>query len=185
MSKTYKDDVVFCAQYLKSKGVSAEEYEILSSCEEELPFEIVKKKTNDSFFTELANGLRELWPPGGRVINGKEYAWRDSVDNIAKRLKALWQERFSGDNAKTFTVEECLSVARCYLAQFEMDTKYMLSLSKFIWKQRNLVMRDGRIKHVMESKFADMLDGKVDYQKMDEEWNDIFDSISADQGEII
>ena len=185
MKKTYPEDVVFCAQYLKSKGISSEEYEMISSCKEDLPFEIVRKKNNDSFFVGLAKGLRELWPPGGRVIGGKEYAWRDSVDNVAKRLKALWQERFSGENEKDFTVEECIAVAQSYLAQFEMDTKYMLSLNKFIWKQRNLSMSDGRIKHVMESKFADMLEGKVDYQKIDDEWNDILNSASVGEGEII
>lgn len=44
-----------------------------------------------SFFEELAERLREMWPPGEK--DGK-YPWRDSVGNLARRLELLWADRF-------------------------------------------------------------------------------------------
>jgi hypothetical protein len=181
----YTPEVKFCVRYLLGHGVDAFNFGAvqLSLDESDAQYTLVKVK-KDSFFDELASKLRDLWPPGGRMIGGKEYPWRDSVENISKRLMAMWAERFPKSD-KQFTIEDCLSAARAYLAQYENDTKYMLSVNKFIWKQRNLVMSNGLIKHVMESRLADMLEGKIEYQKIDDEWNDILNSATEDDGEII
>lgn len=182
MTKTYTEEVVFCAQYLNQKGITPEEYVTLATCNEVLPFKITRTQERDEFFEELAKKLRELWPPGDKTVNGKSYAWRDSVPNLAKRLETLWSDRFKD---KDYSIEECLSAARKYLAQFEDNVKYMQTLKFFIWKQKDLVMSNGQIKHIAESKLADILEGNVELAAVDDEWNEILNSTSNDDFELI
>ena len=182
MKKTYTEEVVFCAQYLSEKGITPEEYVTLATFDGYLPFKITRTEERDEFFEELAKKLRELWPPGDKIINGKAYAWRDSVQNLSKRLETLWSDRFKD---KHYSIEECLSAARKYLAQFEDNVKYMQTLKFFIWKQKDLVMSNGQIKHISESKFADILEGNVELAAVDEEWNNILNSTSDDDFELI
>lgn len=178
MIKTYSEEVAFCASYLNAKGITPEEYAILAKCENEFPFEIVRKKESDSFFEELASKLRELWPPGEK--SGK-WPWRDSQKNIVKRLQVLWRDR----NLSSYSIDDCLVAARRYLAQFEEDTKYMKILKKFILTQKDIMMSDASIKHVNESMLADLLEGKKELAQIDEEWESILTSESIGEGELI
>lgn len=118
------------------------------------PVECVRSTMNDEFFTTLASKMRVLWPQGDK--EGK-WAWRDSVPNLAKRLKTLWEIR----KLRSFNIEDCLIVCRKYLSQYENDVKYMQVLKYFILKQKEIVGSDGRIKYLSSSRFADMLEGKV------------------------
>ena len=181
--KALTPEIKFCVRYLKEQGVTVKDIiNITKSLSPRDPDFVLVKMKKDSFFTELAEKMRDLWPSGGRTIKGHEYPWRDSVDNIAKRLETLWKDRFKD---KEFTIEECLMVARRYLSQFEHDTKYMMGIKFFIWKQKELVQSDGRIKYVTESKFADMLEGKADDDAVQNEWDEMLNSGNLGEGELI
>ena len=178
-------EIRFCVRYLLDKGINAlnfnEVIAALPPVELDDKFELLKipKKTN--FFDDLATKLRELWPPGEK--DGK-YPWRDSVSNLSKRLRMLWKERFPDFVEKEDSVEQCLTVARRYLAQFEHDTKYMQTLKYFILKQKQLVEKDGRIKYISDSKFADMLEGKNALDAIENEWNFLVNDINLGEGEL-
>lgn len=175
-------EISFCVKYLLDHGINSINFkEVASSIYPYSPqFELtkIKSKMSDTFFDELASGLRELWPPGEK--DGK-YPWRDSQKNIAIRLETLWEER----GLKDYSVEQCLAVARKYLSQYEDDTKYMKVLKYFIMKQDSIVKSDGRIKYVNKSIFADMLESQSDFDEIDEKWNDILNGGTIDQGELI
>ena len=178
MVKTYSQEVAFCAAYLGSKGITPDEYAVLAKCKEEFPLEIVHKKAGDAFFEELADRLRELWPPGEK--SGK-WPWRGSQKDIAKRLEVLWSER----DLSGYTIDDCLVAARRYLAQYEDDTKFMKILKKFILTQKDIMMSDASIKHVKESLLADLLEGKKELAQTDSEWESILISELAGEGELI
>ena len=181
---TTTPEVRFCVRYLLEHGVDELNFsEVASSVSISDPeFELVEKPKSTNFYLELAEKLRKLWPSGSRQIGGKEYEWRDSAANLAKRLETLWKERLK---SKNYSIEECLSVARRYLSQFENDTKYMMGVKFFIWKQKELVQSDGRIKYVVESKFADMLEGKADDDAVQNEWEEMLNSGNLGEGELI
>lgn len=127
------------------------------------------------YFVTLAEGLRELWPAGEK--DGK-WPWRDSVSNLTRRLKNLWDIR----ELKEYPLDACLSVARRYLAQYEDNAKYMQTLKYFILKQDEVVGKDGRIHYTNKSVFADMLESSSTF----DEWNDVFESSNTyEQGELI
>lgn len=183
MSKkeSYSPEVKFCVRYLLNQGITAFNFGRvqLQLSSDDADFSLVPMPSSKKdFFTELAEKLRELWPPGEK--DGK-YAWRDSVPNLSRRLKVLWDERFKG---KEFTIDECLVAARKYLAQFEDNVKYMQTLKYFILKQKSIVEKDGRLRYISESKFADILEGNSELAAMDE-WNDILNGSSIDEGELI
>ena len=137
-----------------------------------------KAGTSQEFFQELANKLRGLWPSGEK--DGK-YPWRDSVDNLTTRLKNLWMLR----ELKDYTLDECLAAARRYLEQFRDNAKYMQTLKYFILKQHSIVQKDGSIKYINESKFADLLEGSL-ARSMQEEWASAFNSDEIyEQGEVV
>lgn len=130
------------------------------------------------FFEQLATAMRKLWPAGEK--DGK-YSWRDSVSNLTKRLKLLWEIR----NLKQYTLDECLTVARRYLSQFEHNAKYMKTLKYFILRQNDrIVARDGQIHYIDQSTFADMLEGQTSFD-VSNDWEETFSSSLAEQGEII
>lgn len=111
---------------------------------------------DDDFFTKVATGLHCLWPSGEK--DGK-YAWKESVPNLVKRLKFIWNEQNLGNS---YTVEDCLRAGRRYLAQFQNDTKYMQILKYFIFKQTKLVSKiDGKITYSYKSTLADFLEDKT------------------------
>lgn len=155
----YPDDVLFCAKYLKDRGLLSKE--ILDSMNESLDgFTVTYEltKVDKGFLPELASKLRELWPPGEK---DNKYSWRDSEKNIVKRLNFIWTERKLGDK---YTLEDCLSVARRYLSQFEDNVKYMQLLKYFIFKQTSSIHSDGRIEYSYKSTFADMLENTLTVQ---------------------
>lgn len=133
-------------------------------------------RSRKDFFTELAEKMRELWPAGEK--DGK-WPWRDSVPNLSRRLQALWKDRGFGDK----TIDECLTVARRYLARFEDNAKYMQTLKYFILKQDSIVDKTtGRIRYINKSVFGDMLESN----SVLNEWGDVFDvSNTIEQGELI
>ena len=179
--ESYSPEVKFCVKYLLNHGINSTNLVKvqlqLSSDDADFNLVLVPSSQKD-FFTELAEKLRELWPPGEK--DGK-YAWRDSVSNLSRRLKILWNERFKD---KEFTIDECLSAARKYLAQFEDNVKYMQTLKYFIMKQKSLVEKDGRIRYISESKFADILEGNSELASM-ADWTEIFADNSIDEGKLI
>ena len=134
-------------------------------------------KSNDNYFTELATRLREMWPPGTK--DGK-FAWRDSVDNLVTRLQNLWDIR----DLKDYPIEFCLQVARRYLSKFENDTKYMCTLKYFILKQKHITQKDGSLKYISESKFADMLEGQDEKDAVMNEIEQMFATNTFGEGTI-
>lgn len=136
--------------------------------------------TNEKdFFVQVSEGLRNLWPSGNK--DGK-WPWRDSVTNIAKRLEFIWKER---DFKDKYTVDDCLSAGRRYLAQFENNAKYMQVLKYFVFKQDKIVAHDGRITFTYKSNLADYLESQS-VSKTQEEWASAFESdISMDEGVLI
>ena len=174
-------EIKFCARYLRDHGISALDYsKIILALSPNDPTYTLVKQSGSNFFEELAEKLRELWPPGEK--DGK-YPWRDSVSNLSRRLRALWAERFPTVKDGTYTIDECLTVARKYLAQFEDNAKYMMTLKYFIMKQDKIVNKNGHAIIINKSVFADMLESK---SVVDDEWNSIFESTStSEQGELI
>lgn len=144
-------------------------------------FKLVKVPRK-SFFEELAEKLRELWPPGEK---DNKYPWRDSVPNLTKRLSLLWEQRFPDSKDNEHTLDQCLTVARRYLAQFEDNTKYMQTLKYFIMKQKSVVGKDGRISYINESKFADMLEGKSEQDAVQNDWDFLINQATIGEGELI
>lgn len=175
-TRTYSDECKFCARYLLDNGVQSSNFDEVVALLSDLDpdFELVKIEKSD-FFTDLAQKLRELWPSGEK--DGK-WPWRDSVQNIAKRLKFLWEDRKLGQ----YTLEECLTAARRYLAQYEDNTKYMQVLKYFIFKQKSVVQADGKIHYTHESKFADYLESSFTDALFNEYYSE---NELNDQGTII
>lgn len=124
-------------------------YEFLDKLFPELKIENLQEK---NFFETLAVALRKLWPEGEK--DGK-FPWRDSVPNLTKRLKLLWDIR----SLKEYTLDECLTVARMYVSQYEHNTKYMKTLKYFILRQNEKLMgAEGKVYYTNNSTFADMLE---------------------------
>lgn len=117
------------------------------------------KSTDLDFFTQVATGLRALWPSGEK---DNKYSWRDSIPNLRKRLQFIWEQR---GYTTEHSVEDCLSAGRLYLSKFEEDTKYMQLLKYFIFKQKSLIGIDGKITYTYQSTLCDLLDEKVDLQE--------------------
>lgn len=176
----FSPEIRFCVRYLLNHGVNAlnfqEAVNELGPLDQKYRLMPVEDISSKEFFVELAGKLRELWPPGEK--DGK-YPWRDSVPNLARRLELLWTERNLG---KKYTIEQCLSVARKYLAQFEEDAKYMMLLKYFIMKQEHIVKPNKHLTYVNKSVFADMLESITTM----EEFDAVFESSNTlEQGELI
>jgi len=174
MKQNYTEEELFCLKVLYENGRLPEAYidpakDALKDFHTEFKF----VRVQNDFFTELAEKMRLLWPTGEKKVVNKDgtisyYPWRDSVKNLVKRLTALWEVRA----LKDYTLEECLTVARRYLAQFENNAKYMKTLKYFILRQNENVIGDkGKIHYINNSTFADMLEGN----SVDAEWEAILD----------
>ena len=177
---TFTPEEKFCVRYLLNHGINSTNFTkvVRQLKPDDEKFDIVRVKDNFGFFDELAEKLRELWPPGEK--DGK-YPWRDSVNNLSRRLKTLWNDR----QLKDISIDDCLAVARRYLAQFEQNAKYMKILKYFILKQDKIILKDGRITYTNSSVFADMLEGKIAIDTgMDEEWDAILNG-GVNEGELI
>ena len=178
--KKYSDEALFCAKYLQERGFLApknvmEMKELIKDFDGEFKFIKVEK----SFYAKLAQELRELWPTGEK--DGK-YPWRDSVENLTRRLETLWAAR----NLGKFSIDTCLTVARRYLAQYRDNVKYMQTLKYFILKQGRLEQGNGKIKYIQQSLFADMLQNVTDEDKQQAEWESAFEqSNTIEQGGVL
>ena len=159
------NEVLFCARYLSERGYDSHNFDGLVELSNnlEVDYNLVKKEPT-TFFIELAEKLREMWPAGDK--DGK-YPWRDSTDNLKRRLIHLWNTRLQGQE---YTLDECLTVARRYLSQFQEDTKYMQILKYFIMKDK-------------KSKFADMLESQKEL--IPEETSLFDDNIFSEEGVLI
>ena len=171
----YPDEVVFCVKYLIEKGYCTSK--TISDIEAQAKnfnksYSFVRRMP-ENFFTELAESLRKLWPAGEK--EGK-WPWRDSVANLTIRLETLWTVRGLGD----YSLEDCLMVARRYLARYQDDKRYMKTLKYFILRQNEeIVDANGKIHHNNQSQFADMLEGKDDVDAATSEWEELFESDST------
>ena len=176
----YPDEVKFCVKYLNSKGYKSTDFSsILQSTSAEDPdFNLVKKQT-EQFFIDLASALRPMWPPGDK--EGK-WAWRESVDNLSRRLQALWRLR----KLPEYPLEVCVSVASRYLESFnDKSTKYMQTLKYFVLKQDTVHKGNGKVELINKSKFADMLEGKSDDDAIQNEWEELIGNTNLGEGELI
>ena len=175
-------EVLFCLKYLSEHGIDSSNFDEKKSLLDKYSvpeYDLVKREKDEFFFTSLAKSLRELWPPGEK--DGK-YPWRESVNNLADRLKMLWKFRGLGD----YSLGACLRVARRYVAQYENDTRYMQTLKYFVMKQKSVVdPRDGKITYTQTSQFADMLEGQDDIDAVQNEWENILESVSVGEGELV
>lgn len=180
-TRIYSNECKFCARYLKDNGVSGDNFDELVALITELDpdYKLIKIEKED-FFKSLATKLRNLWPAGDK--EGK-WAWRDSVTNLTRRLQLLWQQR----QLSNYSLEDCLTAARKYLAQFEQSTKYMMLLKYFILKQKSIVSPDGKMSYVTESVFADILEGKSELAAQMEDWTIGLDDtpVTLDEGDLI
>lgn len=131
----YTREVLFCARYLSGSGITADNFNDVLQHLNELSGEYtIVKRENRDFYYELAAKLRDLWPPGNK--NGK-YPWRDSVENIRRKLIEVWATKLEG---KSYSIDDCLRVARKYLSQFQEDTKFMKILKYFVLKDNVSVL---------------------------------------------
>ena len=180
---TLTPEIKFCVGYLIGQGVSPKDYSVISKAlsPKDPDFRLVKV-AESSFFDRLAEKLRELWPPGDK--DGK-YPWRDSVGNLSRRLKLLWKERFPDFKENENSLEQCLTVARRYLAKYENDTKYMQTLKYFILKQEQIAKGNGHFVIINRSRFADMLEGKEDEDAIMNEWDFLVNEASVGEGELV
>lgn len=146
------DECLFCAKYLLGYGYNGKDIDDMKPMLENFTEQYSLTKIQNNYWHSIAEKLRNLWPPGEK--DGK-YPWRDSVENLSKRLQLLWATRLSN---KYYSEEQVLQVARQYLSQFEHDMKYMKLLKYFILKQDRMVQTDGKIQINNVSILADMLE---------------------------
>lgn len=152
MKQQYSDECLFCAKYLFENGLNGEKIEKMRPETEKLQVSFSLNKIQKNYWTELAEGLRGLWPPGEK--DGK-YPWRDSVKNLARRLELMWTTRMP---QKNYTKDQVLLVARRYLSQFQESTKYMKLLKYFILKTESTPSANGILVYTNHSTLADMLE---------------------------
>lgn len=178
MTLNLTDKALFCLNYLYHYGFFQEEEEQIRQYldTQEIPNYRLVKEAGVDFFTQLATELRKLWPSGEK--DGK-YPWRDSVANLSRRLDTLWKLR----NLEGYTLDECLRAARQYLAQYETNMKYMQILKYFILKQNTITEKDGKMRIVNDSKFADMLESLPRF--VPNESSDVTELSLFEQGELI
>ena len=159
-----EDKINFCVRYLDSQGVSCNAFECIRVSLDEKPVvDYVLVRQDDSFFTRVAEGLREMWPAGNK---DEKWAWRSSVKELVGRLKFIWAHQCVTDD---YSVEDCLEAGRKYLARFQHgDTKYMKILKYFIFKQKTAgVTTNGMYKMEYESPLLNILQDKKEEQNLE------------------
>ena len=167
------DEIKWAIWTLKNNGIRASEYLELSPYANDMDKEYkatIEKldKTKKDKYYSMASKLREMWPMGDKVIvdkDGKEtrIPWRDSAENISKRLKKMLEKR----KLDNMNEEEILRCARVYLSRYEESNKYMKVLNYFILKEETVAG-----KKVLTSRLADMLDSKNDAENLIEDTNE-------------
>lgn len=161
---TNEDKIRFCVRYLLANGVDCSRFSEIAAALPPKPegsYTLLKQQ-GQSFFTDVATGLRNLWPPGNK--DGK-WPWRESVPVLVDRLKFIWEKNELEDK---YTVDDCLEAGRKYIAQFENSSvKYMQVLKYFIFKQKDTGTDEkGFIKKTYESTLVKMLqDNKNEKQE--------------------
>lgn len=148
------DECLFCVKYLFEHGYNGEDVEKMRQEATNLNTLFTLVRFEDNYWEKVAEGLREIWPTGEK--DGK-YPWRDSKKNIAKRLQLMWQILIP---TKNYTIDQILTVARKYVAQYEMNMKFMRTLKYFILKQDRVVQPDGKIRIANSSMLANMLESE-------------------------
>jgi hypothetical protein len=116
-------------------------------------------ENKDSWFNNLANKLRELYPKGRK--SGTTYMWRDSTAVIAKKLKTLVAKY-----GYTFTEEEAITATKAYIQSFNGDYRYMQLLKYFILKSVNNPSGDVEIK----SEFMSYIENAGQEDSLGDDW---------------
>ncbi len=112
----------------------------------------------DDEFLELANELRELYPPGRK--EGTTYMWRGTTAEIAKKLKTLVVKyKYS------FTKEQVIKATKDYINSFNGNYRKMRLLKYFILKSERDA--DDNINVISELMSLIENEGQVDSQRED------------------
>lgn len=173
---TMDTQLQWCLHYCVTHGIDPTMYDSLFSAAVDGPdseYTLTLVQSSNDKLAEIAKELRELWPTGMMTVKDKEYAWRDSVPNLTRRLHALWKSR----KLDKYTKDDVLACARRYLSRFEQNTKGMRTLKYFISKT---VRKQGYEQE--ESLLADLLEGVTEEAKQ-ASWAEIFGETSIDTGE--
>lgn len=162
--KEINNKALYCIQFLRENGYSLQMISELYQTNSSMTYKLIRD--DDSFFTELATKMRELWPHGEKEVREgnsvKKYPWRGSIPELAKRLKFIWSELELPD----YSIEDCLVAARKYLAQFQNSSvKYMRTLPYFIFRQEKNLSKTGFYKTSYKSPLADFLNGVNEEQQ--------------------
>lgn len=141
----------------------------------------VTEPDTKNFFVKAAEGLRNLWPSGEK--DGK-YPWRDTTDNLARRLEFIWREFKYKDK---YSVDDILRAGRRYLSQFQDNTKYMQTLKYFIFKTEDTRGRDGKNVRTYKSMLCNLLESQESFAYQEEfaslEENEI--NTNSFEGELV
>lgn len=178
MLRKINNTIEFCIRVLRDNDISPEEYTHLVKTLPDSDEEYILVKREPTLYIQIAKALIKLWPSG--MKDGK-WPWRDSVDNIAARLETLWAAR----QLQGKTLEDCLMVARRYLARYENDTRYMMLLKYFIFKQDKILGPTGKYKNTYKSMLADMLEGKDAEDSAMNEWDALLAAEQFGEGELV
>lgn len=169
-----KDETKWCLHYALMHGVNMDfmQYVAPLAIKEPKKTYTLVENTDTSRFMQLAKKMREIWPKGVRVINNREYPWRDTSRNIARKLEVVFRIR----DLSKYTDADVLSAARRYVSRFEDDKKYMTNVSYFVLKNDR---KDGVIQ--TKSMLADMLENIYDTEEQ------LIDEavFNVEEGEII
>lgn len=87
--------------------------------------QVIKEK--ETFFDDLAEELRQLFPEGKK--EGTSYMWRSNKAEVAKKLKLLTVKY-----GFTYTREEAIEATKAYVSSFNGNYKLMRILKYFILK---------------------------------------------------
>ncbi len=151
-----EDKINFCVRYLAANDVDAGAFESIKDSLNSRPMvEFALVRMDDSFFTQVATGLRDMWPAGNK---DEKWAWRSPIPELVKRLKFIWADH---NVQEDFSVEDCLEAGRKYLARFEDNTKFMCLLKYFIFKQKTSgIAKNGVYRMAYESPLLNILQDK-------------------------
>lgn len=138
---------------LSTKGIQLIETIILDS-------EYKEGTKSGDRYVELAKQLQELYPEGKKA--GTQYYWRDSVNVIVKRLKAITKKY-----GECFTNEQAIEATRKYVASFNGDYKYMQLLKYFICKN---VIKGGEVEETSQLLSYIENNGQADTQQLTIDW---------------
>lgn len=162
-------DIKVCSDSLVSKGLAgrdlfSEGSLVLSDNTKELVSSILidsdsRVVSKDEEYTELANTLRELYPAGRK--EGTTYAWRGTVQEIAKKLKTLVVKY-----GYTYTKEQAIEATKTYVESFNGNYTKMRLLKYFLLKAEKDA--DGNVDVI--SDFMNLIENETDV--VTDNWQD-------------